>query len=209
MRTKLIIIGIFCIALLTNNTYADSPYGKIDVYYNDNLLPGAEVAKPTLKIGEPFNLKVNMTVYKEYKVSGKLTELGEGYFKVIDGPSKMDKYSSTILKANESHMFEWTVIPTDKWAGGSLPINFHYSIVEKGNPEPVVNSEFTIAYCTISNEYYKGETPTSKQPVSEDQPTKGQPASENSSSPVASAPAFSLLASIMALALVFFRFSRQ
>lgn len=208
MKIKLIIIGIFCIFLLTDSVAADSPYGKIEVYYNDKLLPGTEIAKPSLKIGEPFNLKVNMTVYQEYKVSGQLTELGEGYFEVIDGPSKMNQYSSTILKANESHVFEWTVIPTDQWSGGSLPINFHYSIVEKGNPEPVVNSEFTIAYCTISNEHYQGETSISEQPAFENQSTAGQPASENSSSP-ASSPAFSLVTAISALVLVFFRFSRQ
>jgi MAST domain-containing protein len=208
MKIKLIIIGLLCIFLLTDGVAAESPYGKIEVYYNDKLLPGKEIAKPFLMIGEPFKLKVNMTVYQEYKVSGQLTGLGEGYFEVIDGPSKMDKYSSTILKANESHVFEWTVVPTDKWAGGSLPINFHYSIIEKGNPEPVVNSGFTIAYCTISNEHYEGETPTSEQPKSENQSTSGKPASENSSSP-ASSPAFSLVTAISALVLVFLKLPRQ
>ena len=187
-----IAIGIF---FLPSTATATSHYGKIDVYFNDNILPGKEIAKPILKIGEPFDVKINMTVYQEYKVSGKLTELGEGYFEVIDGPSKMNKYSSIILKGNESHIFEWTVIPTDKWAGGSIPINFHYSIVEKGNPEPVLNSGFTVAYCTISNEHYEGETPTSKeQPVSGSQPTPK------------SAPAFSLVTAIAALALVFLKF---
>ena len=184
-----------------NLSTASNPYGEIytyDVYYNDKLLPGTDVAKPILKIGEPFDIEVNMTVYQEYKVSGKLTELGEGYFEVINGSSKMDQYSSIILKPNESHIFEWKVIPTDKWAGGSLPINFHYSIVEKGNPEPVLNSEFTVAYCTISNEHYEGETPTSKeQPVSGSQPTPK------------SAPDFSLVTAIVALALVFLKFSHK
>ncbi|RXA20085.1 sarcinarray family MAST domain-containing protein [Methanosarcina sp. MSH10X1] len=208
MKVKYLIIISLLIATISLAN-ASNPYGKLytyDVYYNDNLLPGVEVAKPLLKIGEPFNLKINMTVYQEYKVSGQLTTLGEGYFEVIEGPSKMDKYSSTILKANESHVFEWTVIPTDKWAGGSIPINFHYSIVEKGNPEPVVNSEFTVAYCTISNEYYEGETPASEN--SESQPTPEQPTSENSA-PVASAPAFSLVTAIVALALVSLRFFHQ
>jgi MAST domain-containing protein len=180
-----------------NLSTASNPYGEIytyDVYYNDKLLPGTQVVKPILKIGESFDVKVNMTVYQEYKVSGKLTELGEGYFEVINGPSKMDQYSSIILKPNESHVFEWTVEPTDKWAGGSLPINFHYSIVEKGNPEPVVNSEFTVAYCTITSEHYRGETPTSEE----------KPVSNNEPSPMsASTPAFSLAGAVLILALVF------
>jgi MAST domain-containing protein len=194
-----IIIGTF---IVPNIATAASPYGKIDVYFNDKILPGEKIAKPFLKINEPFNVKINMTVYHEYKVSGKLTELGEGYFEVIDGPSKMNQYSSVILKANESHIFEWAVKPTDKWAGGSIPIDFHYSIVEKGNPEPVLNSEFTIAYCTISNEYYKGEVPTSKeQKISEPEPSP--------TSKPASMPAFSLVTAIAALALLFLRLSRH
>ena len=194
-----IVIGIF---ILPSTAIATSPYGKMDVYYNDKILPGEEIAKPLLKINEPFNIKINVTVYQECEVSGKLTELGEGYFEVIDGPSKMNRYSSIILKANESHIFEWTVRPTDKWAGGSMPIDFHYSFLEKGNPKPVLNSEFTVAYCTISNEHYKGEVPTSKEQTT----SKTEP---SPTSKTASMPCFSLVTAIAALALVFFRFSRQ
>jgi len=35
MKIKLILIGIFCMILLTENISAESPYGKMDVYYND------------------------------------------------------------------------------------------------------------------------------------------------------------------------------
>jgi MAST domain-containing protein len=196
MKIKYLIIMSIIMSTINLST-ASNPYGEIytyDVFYNDKLLPGTQVVKPILKIGESFDVKVNMTVYQEYKVSGKLTELGEGYFEVINGPSKMDQYSSIILKPNESHVFEWTVEPTDKWAGGSLPINFHYSIVEKGNPEPVVNSEFTVAYCTITSEHYRGETPTSEE----------KPVSNNEPSPMsASTPAFTLAGEISILALVF------
>jgi MAST domain-containing protein len=185
------VVGIL---LLPITAIATSSYGEMDVYFNDKILPGEETAKPNLKINEPFKIKINMTVYQEYKVSGKLTTLGEGYFEVLDGPSEMDQNSRIILKANESHVFEWTVIPTDKWAGGSMPINFHYSMVEKNNPEPIVNSEFTVAYCTISKEYYQGETPTPEEPQ----------ASETESSPTsASTPAFKFVGAISILALAF------
>jgi len=100
MKIKYLIIVSILMSTINLST-ASNPYGEIytyDVYYNDKLLPGTDVAKPILKIGEPFDIEVNMTVYQEYKVSGKLTELGEGYFEVINGPSKMDQYSSIILK---------------------------------------------------------------------------------------------------------------
>jgi len=193
---------ILSILILQSSATAVSEYGNIDVYFNDQILPGDTVATPTIKIGEPFNIKVNLTVYQEYKVSGQISEIGSGSFEVIEGPSEMNEYSSVILKTNESHIFEWTVKPTEEWSGGSLPINFRYSLVEKGNPEPVLNSGFTVAYCTISNERYEGEIPTSEeQPVTEAKPSPTSSSGPTSSS--ASTSAFTLVGSVSVLALAF------
>lgn len=195
MRIRSIVFGIIASLLFFQSSAAAlSEYGKIDVYFNDQILPGEKVATPTLKVGEPFNIKVNVTVYQEYKVSGQISEIGSGDFEVVEGPSQMNRYSSVNLKPNESHIFEWTIKPTEEWAGGSIPINFHYSLLEKGNSEPVLNSGFTVAYCTISNEYYEGKTPISEeQPVSETEPSPSS----------ASTPAFTLAGAISVLALVF------
>lgn len=195
MKSNFKIEGVIIVFLfLQVVATASNPYGSMDVYYNDKLLPGEEVAKPLLKIGEPFEIKINVTVYKEYKVSGALYEIGNGNFEVIEGPSEMNRYSGKILMANESHIFKWLVKPTDGWAGGSLPIDFRYSLVEKGNPEPVLSSGFTVAYPYISNEYYEGKIPS---------PSKTSPSSNSISSE--SIPAFTLLAALFALTLVSFR----
>ena len=195
-------MSMLVLTVTINSATASNPYGEVytyDVYYNDKLLPNIDIAKPLLKIGEPFKVKVNITVYQEYKVSGQMSEIGSGNFEVIEGPSQMNRYSSVYLKPNESHVFEWTVKPTEGWAGGSLPINFHYSIVEKGNPEPVVNSEFTVAYCTISNEHYEDEPSTPEE----------KPVSETESSPSSSStPAFTLAGAISVFALAFALFRR-
>lgn len=200
MRIRSIAFGIIISLLFFQNSAAAlSEHGKIDVYFNDQFLPGETVATPTLKVGEPFNVKVNVTVYQEYKVSGQISEIGSGDFEVVEGPSQMNRYSSVNLKPNESHIFEWTIKPTDEWAGGSVPINFRYSLLEKGNSEPVLNSGFTVAYCTISNEYYEGKIPTSEeQPASETEPP----------STSASAPAFTLVGVLSVLALAFALFRR-
>lgn len=201
MRVKYFVL-VSILILTINLAAASNPYGEVytyDVYFNDKLLPGTEIAKPLLKIGEPFNIKVNITVYQEYKVSGQISEIGSGNFEVINGPSEMNRYSSVNLKPNESHVFEWTVKPTEGWAGGSLPIDFHYAFLEKGNPEPILNSGFTVAYCTISNEHYEGEIPIFEE----------QPVSETESSPTsASTPAFTLASAISVIALVFALFRR-
>ena len=157
-----------------------------------------------MKIEEPFSIKINFTAYKEYKVSGQISEIGSGNFEVVEGPSKMNEYSSIILKPNESYIFGWTIKPTGGWTGGSLPINFRYSLVEKGNPDPVLNGGFTVAYCTISNEHYEGETPTPK----EQTVSKTQSTPETQSTP-RSALGFSLVTAISALLLVFFKFFRE
>lgn len=209
MKTKLIIIGIFCILLLTENVAAESLYGKIDVYYNDELLPGKEIAKPIIKIGEPFTVGINLTVYQKSEVALKLSEIEEGYFLIVNGPtSKMNRYRADVIEKNSSIMYKWTVTPTEKWAGGSIPIDIVYQIDDFETGDRLVNGGFTVAYCTISNEHYQGETPTSEQSETKNQPTSKKPASENSSSP-ASAPAFSLVTAISALMLVFLRFYRQ
>ena len=203
MRTKSVFIGIFCMILLTENVAADSPYGKMDVYYNHELLVVKETPKPILKIGQPFSVGINLTVYQKSEVSVQLNEIGKGYFIIVDGPtSKMNEYRVDVMEKNSSMLYEWTVTPTEKWAGGSIPIDIVYQINDFKTGKILVNSEFTVAYTYISNEHYKGEAPTSKE----------QPTSKTETSPTskpASMPGFSLLTAIAALALVFSRFSRE
>ncbi len=209
MRAKLILIGVLFIAILTQNVAADSPYGKMEVYYNNKLLPSTEVAKPVLKIGEPFTVGINLTVSQKSEVSVELSEIGEGYFEIINGStSKTNVYRADVVEENSTILYQWTIKPTEKWAGGSIPIDIVYQINDFKTGAILVNSGFTVAYCTISNEHYQDETPTPKQSESENKPISKKPASENSSSP-ASTPAFSLVTAISALVLVFLRFSRQ
>jgi len=196
----------FILLLLVGNASASSQYGSIDVYYNDKILPGKEVAKPTLKIGEPFKVKVDMTLNQTSTLFVQVCSLGGNFFEVVDGPSEFEKTKYIKSLDPGKYTFEWTIVPTDEWAGGSIPLNFWYQINLPGEDEPAIKGEFTIAYCTISNGHYEGETPTYEQSESENQPTSKKPASENSSS---SAPAFSLVTAISALVLVLFRFSRQ
>ncbi|KKH91825.1 hypothetical protein EO95_16860 [Methanosarcina sp. 1.H.T.1A.1] len=195
-----VIIGSGLILLLfAGVASASSQYGSIDVYYNDEILPGKEVAKPTLKIGEPFTVRIEMNLNQTSTVFVKVCSLGGNFFEVIEGPSEFEKTKYMKSLDPGKHVFEWTLIPTDEWAGGSIPINFWYQINLIGEDEPAVKGEFTAAYCTISDEHYKGEIPTSENhPVSETEP----------SSTSASTPAFTLLGAISILALAFALFRR-
>lgn len=193
--TSFFTLGIMFFFLI-GTVSASSQYGSIDVYYNDKHLPGKEIAKPVMKIEEPFKVRFDFTVHQKCYVSVKLSELGRNDFVIIDGPTtKMEEYYGKIMEENSTEVFEWTVKPTENWAGGSIPIDFVYQVDELGaGGKTLVKGEFTVAYCTISNEHYKDETPTSsEQPVSETEPS---PTS-------ASTPAFTIASSILVLALVF------
>lgn len=178
---------------------ATSQYGSIDVYYNDEILPGKEVAKPTLKIGEPFKVRIEMTLNQTSTVFVQVCSLGGNFFEVKEGPSEFGKTFYIKSLDPGKHVFEWTLVPTDEWAGGSIPINFWYQINLIEEDEPAVKGEFTVAYCTISNEHYEGKIPISEE----------QPVSETESSPTsASTPAFTLVGALSVIALVFALFRR-
>ncbi|AKB19710.1 sarcinarray family MAST domain-containing protein [Methanosarcina sp. WWM596] len=138
MKLKILVIGTIFI-LLTNIASASSPYGSIDVYYNDVLLPGKEVAKPTLDVGEPFRVKINLTVSQKSDVYASLSCMEKSSFEIIDGPTgRIGDYSkANILEANSTIEYEWMVKPTERWAGGSLPLDIYYEIYDHGSPEPL------------------------------------------------------------------------
>ena len=193
MKTRWILVGlIFCSIMLSGMASAENQYYGIDgVYYNDEKLIG-DAAKPTLKIGEPFTVKIEMTLNQPSTLGFKLGSLGDNMYEVIEGPSEFKRTKYFKLIDEGTHTFEWTLRPTDGWAGGTLPVNFWYQINMPGEDESVVNSEFTIAVPYITTEYYEGDTTPStttdpESPTSTDDPT------------TPSTPAFTLLAAALTL----------
>ena len=193
LKIRLILIGLFVCVMFTNIAVAESQYGKINVYYNDMHLPGTEVAKPTLKIGEPFSVRIDLTVNQKSDVYVELTETGENDFEIISGPtSRMDVYSDgDVCEAGSTQVYKWIVKPTDNWADGSMPLNVYYTILEHGNPDPLVSSGFTIAVPYITTEYYEGDTTST---------TTTDPESSTTDDPTnLSTPTFTFFAAVLAL----------
>ncbi|WP_196214063.1 sarcinarray family MAST domain-containing protein [Methanolobus vulcani] len=192
MNTKMIIVVLAIYFTLTPAiTSATSQYISINVYYNDQLYPGASTPKPLVKIGEPFTVKFDVTCFNPGVLSVKLTELADGSFEVIEGPtSKIDQYTDDKLEINDTISYEWKLKATDEWAGGSMPLDFVYQLNDFETTKLLVQGEFTAAYVTISEEYYDGtEFTTDSTSNSED---------ESSSS---STPAFTALFTGFALVL--------
>ena len=192
MKTRWISV-LLILLMLPNIALAYNPYGEVytyEVYYNDELLPDAEVAKPTLKIGEPFTVKIEMTLNQPSTLSIEVNSLGDNMYEVIEGPSEFKRIKYFKLLDEGTHTFEWILKPTDGWAGGTLPVNFWYQINMPGEDESVVNSEFTIAVPYITTEYYEGDAiPT----------TTTDPESPASTETPNSTPAFTLLTAALTL----------
>ncbi|MDW7731453.1 MAG: sarcinarray family MAST domain-containing protein [Methanolobus sp.] len=195
MNYKTGIVCVICLLVMFSvPASSESSNLKIDVYYNDQLYPGASTPKPLLKIGEPFKLRFEVTCYKKNALSVMLTSIGNSDFDIIEGPtSRLGTAIDEVVESNETRVFEWTVAPNEEWAGGSTPINFFYQMIDLKNARTITSGEFTAAYVTISEEYYDG--PQTAEVSATD------PSSNKSSSPTT--PAFTLLASIATICTVY------
>ena len=74
----------------------------------------------------------DLVFYYIFESQVKLLDLGTysglNFFVVIDGPSDMGESYDKLFQENETYTFEWTLKATDEWTGGTMPINFHYTI---------------------------------------------------------------------------------
>jgi len=194
MNYKTTLLSIVCLLLIFSTPVSsESSNLKIDVYYNDQLYPGASTPKPDLKIGEPFTLRFEVTCYKRNFLSVMLTSIGDSDFDIIEGPtSKLGDLTYGNIEANETRAFEWTVAPNEEWAGGSAPIDFFYQMIDLDTKRTITKGEFTAAYVTISNEYYDDPEAT--------EVTASEASSNESSSPTT--PAFNAQFALLALILV-------
>lgn len=175
MKNKLFFLILFIsFSLISSIASAESPYAKIDVYYNGQLYPGATTPKPSLDIGEPFCLRFDVTSYQRCYVSVKLTTIDSKDFQIINGSSKvLDEYVGQIIEKNETLSYEWEVVPTDNWAGGSIPIDFVYQFDELGaGGDILTKGRFTAAYVTVSEEYYDGESVETSAETPTEEPAK-------------------------------------
>ncbi|MGP8329464.1 MAG: sarcinarray family MAST domain-containing protein [Methanosarcinaceae archaeon] len=193
MKLKLMFFVLtISLMLFSGIVNAESPYGKMDVYYNDRLLPGSEVAKPVLKIGETFSVRVDVTLYQYSMLYIELSLLDKTHFELIDGPADFNRLASKLYETNETHTFEWTLKPTDEWAGGTIPVNIFYSILLPDESEAAADGKFTIAYPYISTEHHEGDSTP---------PTTTTPDSPPSTESPNSIPAFTFLTTALAIAL--------
>jgi sarcinarray family protein len=152
-----IIVFIF-IVLFFNfqlTTGAENEYGIVKAWFNGE---NATVKDVQLKIGEPFEVKVELLSKIKGDFSFKLYEPGvTKAFRVLNGPSEIEKRIDIMnIESGWSKTYIWTVAPNGAWKGGNAPLNVIVQINKGMNNKHI---DFTIANPYILDEQYSGAVP--------------------------------------------------
>lgn len=141
---------------------AENEYGIVQAWFDGK---NATVEGVQLKIGEPFDVKVEILSKIKGDVSFKLYEPGvTRAFKVLDGPSEIEKRIDIMnVESGWSKTYTWTVVPNEAWQGGNAPLNLIVQFNKGMNNKQI---DFTIANPYILYEQYTGAIPTPEKTAS-------------------------------------------
>ncbi len=144
-------------------TGAENEYGIVNALYNG---VNATVNGVQLKIGETFEVKVNISSKIKGDVSFKLYEPGvTKAFKVSNGPSEIEKRIDIMnIESGWSKTYTWTVVPNGAWKGGNAPLNVIVQFNKGMNNKQI---DFTIANPYLLDEQYTGTSTTPAPEITE------------------------------------------
>ena len=151
LSTLIILILYFQIA-----AGAENDYGTVKAWFNEQ---NATVEGIQLKIGEPSELKIEVTSKIDGNVYIKILEPGNTKaFDVISGPSKQDERIDNLeVVKGWSRTLTWIISPNGAWKNGNAPINV---FVEFSKIKDDRKIQFTIANPYILDEHYTGAATT-------------------------------------------------
>jgi len=172
----------------------ENEFGTVHAWVKlqDGEWQNASVDGVTLKVHEPFYVKVTVTTKVECHVSLEIYGPGQTVtYEVIEGPSEYNKWIDSMnCPLDWNKTYEWTVCPTGNWTEGYAPLNlFVQFTVPKDHFE---TEDIGIINAYISPEEWKGSTTGDTDgESSNDDNNQGQ-----------STPGFELLIILTAIALI-------
>lgn len=124
----------------------ENDYGILHAWvrFQDGDWQDAGITNVTLKVHEPFDLKV--TVETKVRCNVYLEVFGPGItqtYETVDGPSRMgtgnvadyiDNYDCPI---GWNQTYEWVVRPTGNWTQGTAPLNLQVFFTKLGEKEKI------------------------------------------------------------------------
>ena len=178
MKKIVLFLMILCIVGLSQNVLAEpeeNEYGIVNAWYNGEE---ATVRDVQLKIGEPAEIKVEVSSKIDGHVIVKIVNpLKTESYEVVSGPSLIDEsIDNLFIKSGWNETYIWIIKPTGKWNNGNAPLNLYVQFNEAYDEYERV--QFTIVNPYILDEHYSGPAPTrtATDPSSTDQtPSQGSP----------------------------------
>ncbi|NJD54710.1 MAG: sarcinarray family MAST domain-containing protein [Candidatus Methanoperedens sp.] len=137
----------------------ENEYGIVRAWFNDENATVKTIEGVQLKIGEPVEIKVEVTSKINGNVYVELDEPGiTKSYDMIAGSSKMDEsIDNHNIIVGWSKTYSWTLKPNGAWKNGNAPINIRVSFSKKGDQKPI---QFTIANPYILDKQYTGAATT-------------------------------------------------
>jgi sarcinarray family protein len=139
----------------------ENDYGIVKAWFNGKNATVETVEGINLKVGEPSEVKIEVTSKINGHVIVALTETGvTKAYDVSSGPSKQDERIDNLnIESGWSKTFTWTLTPNGAWKNGEAPINIFIKFYDtKTKKEKII--QFTIANPYILDEQYSSSTQT-------------------------------------------------
>ncbi len=157
-RVLYILFGIVFLLPLCNAWECE--YGEINVWiklHEDVGWRETPVEDITLKVHEPFEVKIEVRIKKECHLDLHLYEPGATpAFEIIDGPSRMDEdIHKENAPAGQTYTYNWVIRSTENWAGGTAPLNFYAQFTKTMSDACAIDKTILLAY--ISSEEWNGD----------------------------------------------------
>ncbi len=162
MKFRILIFVLTVLILgFQNATAEENEYGIVKAWFNGKNATTETVEGVQLKIGEPFEVKIEIISKINGHVFVELIEPGvTKAFDVINGPSKQDERVDNLnIESGWSKTFQWKIKVNGAWKNGNAPINIFVSFFNINKKDQKV-VQFTIANPYILDEQYSGAAQT-------------------------------------------------
>ncbi|MBU4075793.1 MAG: sarcinarray family MAST domain-containing protein [Euryarchaeota archaeon] len=173
MKIRILILTFAVLFSISQIALAEeNDYGTVNAWFNGKNATIETVEGIKLRIGEPSDVKIEVTSKISGHVIVALTETGgTKAYDVSSGPSKQDERIDNLnIESGWSKTYTWTVIPNGAWKNGNAPINIFIKFYDtKTKKEKII--QFTIVNPYILDEQYPGSSPAQTTGAAQPSPT--------------------------------------
>lgn len=155
MNLRIIIMFILILSIMPISNAISNEYGFVNAWFDGKDASKATVENVNLKIGEPVDIKLEVTSNISGHVFVALTNPSVTVpYQVIEGSDIEKRVDNLNIQTGWSKTFTWKIKPNGAWTNGNAPINIFVKFHNiKSNDDKII--EYTIANPYILDEQYE------------------------------------------------------